>query len=62
MTPRLDVLKELGVQNIEEYCIQKVNEVNSTLVNYKKISKIIIRTEDFERTPSMKIKRPRNVL
>ena len=62
MTPRMDVLKELGVQNIGEYCIQKINEVNGTLLNYQKISKIVIRTEDFERTPSMKIKRPKNVL
>ncbi len=62
MTPRADLLKANGIENIGEYCVQKVNEVNSTLLNYQKISKIIIRTEDFERTPSMKIKRPRNIL
>lgn len=61
-TPRMDVLKELGVENVGEYCTQKINEVNATLLNYQKISKIILRTEDFERTPSMKIKRPKNVL
>jgi hypothetical protein len=62
MTPRMDVIKEEGVENIGAYCTQKINEVNNTLLNYQKISKIIIRTEDFERTPSMKIKRPKNVL
>ena len=62
MTPRMDVLKELGIENVGEYCVQKINEVNSTLLNYQKISKIVVRTEDFERTPSMKIKRPKNVL
>lgn len=61
-TPRMDVLKELGVENVYEYCVQEINKVNATLVNYQKISKIILRTEDFERTPSMKIKRPKNVL
>ncbi|MBE6625254.1 MAG: acyl--CoA ligase [Ruminococcaceae bacterium] len=62
MTPRADVLKAKGIENIGEYCIQKVTEVNNTLLNYQKVSKIIIRTEDFERTPSMKIKRPKNIL
>ena len=62
MTPRMDVLKELGIENVGEYCVQKINEVNSTLLNYQKIYKIVVRTEDFERTPSMKIKRPKNVL
>jgi long-chain acyl-CoA synthetase len=62
MTPRVDVLKANGVENIGEYCVKKVTEVNNTLLNYQKVSKIIIRTEDFERTPSMKIKRPKNVL
>jgi long-chain acyl-CoA synthetase len=61
-TPRLDVLKEQGIENVGEYCAQKINEINSTLLNYQKISKIILRTEDFERTPSMKIKRPKNIL
>lgn len=62
MTPRMDVIKENGIEDVGAYCTQKVNEVNNTLLNYQKISKIIIRTEDFERTPSMKIKRPKNVL
>lgn len=61
-TPRMDVLKEQGIENVYEYCVGKINEVNATLLNYQKISKIILRTEDFERTPSMKIKRPKNVL
>jgi long-chain acyl-CoA synthetase len=62
MTPRVDVLKANGVETIGEYCVKKVTEVNNTLLNYQKVSKIIIRTEDFERTTSMKIKRPKNVL
>ena len=62
MTPRMDVIKELGIEDVGAYCTQKVTEVNNTLLNYQKVSKIIIRTEDFERTPSMKIKRPKNIL
>ena len=55
--PRATILKELGVQNVEEYCVNKIKEVNKTLPTHQRISKIIIRNSDFERTPSMKIKR-----
>lgn len=56
--PRLNVLKEKGIENAASYCEEKLWEMNSTLFDYQKINKIIIRTEDFERTPAMKIKRP----
>ena len=38
-TPRMDVLKELGVENVPEYCAAKISEVNNTFVNYQKVSK-----------------------
>ena len=56
--PRSAVLKQKGIENAEEYCTQKIKEINSKLYDYQRINKIIIRTTDFERTPSMKIKRP----
>ncbi len=55
--PRATVVKSLGIENVEEYCINKIQEVNKTLPTHQRISKIIIRNSDFERTPSMKIKR-----
>ena len=55
--PRATIVKQLGVENVEEYCITKIQEVNKTLPTYQRISKIIIRDSDFERTPNMKIKR-----
>ena len=35
----------------------KLEEINKTLPGYMQVAKIIIRTSDFERTPSMKIVR-----
>ena len=55
--PRLAKLKELGVDNINEYCIDKIQQINKTLPSYQRISKIMVRDSDFERTPNMKIKR-----
>jgi len=56
--PRTVVLKQKGIEDAEAYCTEKIKEINSTLYDYQRINKIIIRTTDFERTPSMKIKRP----
>ncbi|MBR2969675.1 MAG: acyl--CoA ligase [Clostridia bacterium] len=55
--PRMSIIKQLGVENEEEYCINKIQEVNKSLPNFQRISKITIRKTDFERTPNMKIKR-----
>lgn len=56
--PRTSVLKEKGIEDAEAYCTEQLWEVNKTLYDYQKINKIIIRKEDFARTPAMKIKRP----
>jgi len=55
--PRTTFIKQLNVDNVEDYCVKQLQEVNKTLPTYQRISKIIIRSSDFERTPSMKIKR-----
>ena len=60
--PRAAVLKRKGVEDAEAYCTEKIKAINSTLYDYQRINKIVIRTTDFERTPSMKIKRPNTVL
>lgn len=56
--PRMSVIKEKGAEDADSYCRERIKAVNDTLYDYQKINKIIIRTSDFERTPSMKIKRP----
>ena len=40
---------------------QLISEVNKTLFDYEQIQKVVIRTEDFPRTPAMKIIRPKKV-
>ena len=59
--PRMTVLKQEGVEDVSAYCTAKLKEVNNTLYDYQKVNKIVIRTEDFPRTPSMKIIRPKTV-
>lgn len=44
--------------DIKRACIEELNQVNATLMSYQRVSKIILRSEDFTRTPSMKIIRP----
>ena len=56
--PRMAVIKQKGVEDVEAYVKAEIKSVNEKLYDYQKINKIIIRTTDFERTPSMKIKRP----
>lgn len=56
--PRMSVIKEKGAEDADSYCRERIKAVNDTLYDYQKINKIIVRTSDFERTPSMKIKRP----
>ena len=48
-------LDKLGLANPEEYIRSEVNKVNNLLPSFMRVSKIIIRKEDFVRTPAMKI-------
>ena len=53
---------ELDGQSLEEFVTKKVFEVNDSLFDYERFSKVIIRKEDFPRTPAMKIIRPKKVM
>lgn len=53
---------ELDGQSLEEFVTKKVFEVNNSLFDYERFSKVIIRKEDFPRTPAMKIIRPKKVM
>lgn len=57
VVPRLTELGKLGINNIEEYVIEKLKEVNANLPTHMKVNKFVVRDSDFERTPSMKIVR-----
>ena len=57
--PRMSVLGKLNVENPQKFIEEKIDELNKSLFDYEKISKVIIRKEDFARSPSMKIIRPK---
>lgn len=57
--PRQVVLSKVEAEDKTQYLLDRINEINKTLPNFQKISKIIIRDTDFERSPSMKILRNR---
>ncbi len=49
----------LEQEELKEFIKAEVDKVNESLKSYERFSKIIIRDSDFERSPSMKIIRPR---
>ncbi len=51
----------LSPEALKEYVEQEIEKVNQTLLDYERVSKIIIRDKDFDRTPAMKIIRPKKV-
>ena len=59
---RQSVMSQLNVDNIQEYIEKEIEKVNNSLANYERIAKVVIRDTDFERSPSMKIIRPKKNL
>ena len=60
MFPNNDYLKLKGITDVESAFNQKVHEINKELPLYKRITKTIIRNDEFEKTASGKIKRKNN--
>ncbi|MBE5754435.1 MAG: acyl--CoA ligase [Clostridiales bacterium] len=60
--PRMSVLGLLAKDNPQEYLKEQLNKVNDALPSFQRVSKIVIRTSDFVRSPSMKIVRNQNGL
>lgn len=60
---RNGVVKALGLEGeeLEKYVVEKVFEVNKELLEFEQFSKVVVRKEDFARTPAMKIIRPKKV-
>lgn len=53
--PRPLELAKLQLEDPENYIKEKINKINNSLPSFMRINKIIIRKEDFVRTPAMKI-------
>ena len=57
VVPRMPEIARLGIENIGQYLTAELEKINNGLPTFQRVSRIIIRDSDFERTPSMKIKR-----
>ena len=57
------VANQLGLQGAElqKYVEAEIEKVNQTLLDFERVAKVIIRDKDFDRTPAMKIIRPKKV-
>lgn len=53
--PRALEIAKLQLADPEAYIKEEVNKVNNLLPSFERVSKVIIRKEDFVRTPAMKI-------
>ena len=58
---RQSVIKALGIEQDKLYDFVKsaVDKVNEQLLEYERVAEVVIRDKDFDRSPSMKIIRPR---
>ena len=57
VVPRMPEIARHGIENIGQHLTAALEKINNTLPTFQRVSRIIIRDSDFERTPSMKIKR-----
>lgn len=60
MFPNAEFASAVGVTDIQKAFDSKTEEINAELPLYKRIAKTIVRTEEFEKTASGKIKRQHN--
>jgi long-chain acyl-CoA synthetase len=56
------IMAKLNVENPLAMVETEIEKINATLFDYERIAKVVIRTEDFERSPSMKIIRPKQTM
>ncbi len=57
IVPRASELALISVEGQQKYMLDELSRVNQSLPSFQRVQKMSIRTQDFERTPSMKIKR-----
>ena len=53
--PRMVELAKLNLSDPEKYIKEEINKINNLLPSFMRVSKVIIRKDDFVRTPAMKI-------
>ncbi len=57
IVPRASELPSLEPDELQKYMLDELSKVNMTLLPHQRVQRMTIRNSDFERTPSMKIKR-----
>ena len=57
VVPRMTEMAKLEVEDKMSYLKEELEKINQTLAPFERVSRIIIRDKDFERTPAMKIVR-----
>ncbi len=57
VVPRATEVAKLGDVDVDACLKEELQKINETFPSFERVSKIVIRTSDFERTPSMKIVR-----
>lgn len=58
--PRDEVVKSLGISDLQKHYEEKIQIINKMLPSYERINKVIVRSEDFIRSAAMKILRGKN--
>ncbi len=57
IVPRTSELPALEPAELQKYMLDELSKVNMTLLPHQRVQRMTVRDSDFERTPSMKIKR-----
>ncbi|MCQ2956438.1 MAG: hypothetical protein MJ233_00795 [Mycoplasmoidaceae bacterium] len=57
VTIRDGFAQKLNIKDVQAYMEKEVDKINDEVLVYERISKVIIRKEDFARSPAMKILR-----
>ena len=57
VVPRQNEMEKISAEDKTGFLKSELAKINESLPSFQRVSKITIRTSDFERTPSMKIKR-----
>ena len=58
--PRAVTVAAMEIADVEGYMKDRLKEINQKLPSFQRINKLVIRTSDFKRSPSMKIVRGQN--
>ena len=57
VVPRAAIIEKMEIDNPAEFITEELEKINMSLLPFQRVQRITVRTSDFERTPSMKIKR-----